>query len=435
MRRISGLPRTTCLAFSKDGRILALGGRDRKVLLWDVRKQTAVAEYMGHASSVRDLSFSPDGKTLAVAAGAELTCWNVVTGEPATTFPAPFWSSVAFSGDQRFLAATGAISRIFRVAEEDLLTAIARPSEPEGKILRPYELPVAPPIDMASRPLAETPPGQDAPAPGKQPADFNRAALAAAEEAQRLAKLAYEHRRNNEQDDVRSSCQQAIEKYREAVKLATQGSINLNEFDWCLSAARLGNMLGLLEINSGDPQSAVQTFDEALEFIQRATQNGIWAEASSLHGALLSNQGLALQDLGRDAEAIRRFDDAINRQKFAVKRGDKEQYRLYLRNHYAAKCESLAKLKEHERLAEAAKHLPEPMGTWEDWRHAAERLAVCLKLAREDQTLSQERREKLLANYRADLVAYLSKAVAAGAPIEQLRNDAAFEEFRDELQK
>ncbi len=172
-------------------------------------------------------------------------------------------------------------------------------------------------------------------------------------------------------------------------------------------------MLGLLESKSGEAQAAVETFDKALELIQRATQNGIGAEASSLNGALQSNQGLALQDLGRDAEAIIRFESAINRQKFALTFGDKEQYRLYLRNHYAAKCDSLARLKEHERLAEAAKHLPEPLGAWRDWRHAAERLALCVKLARDDQTLSNERREKLVAQYRTSVVGYLSKAIAA----------------------
>ncbi len=207
--RISGNPRTNCLTFSEDGRILAIGGRDRSVLLWDVRKQSAMAEYMGHASSVRDLSFSRDGKTLAVAAGTELTCWNIVTGEPATTFVAPYWSSLEFGGDQRFLAATGAISQVFRAGDGDLLPEISKPSESNGKILRPYKLPVAPPIDAAeatSRRPGDAPLGQNAAALRKQQADFDNAAMAAADEAQRLAKLAYEHRRNNEGEDLERTC-------------------------------------------------------------------------------------------------------------------------------------------------------------------------------------------------------------------------------------
>ena len=56
------------VAFSPDGHILASGGGDDMVRLWDLtdaRHPTLLANLTGHDSVVRGMAFSPDGRILA----------------------------------------------------------------------------------------------------------------------------------------------------------------------------------------------------------------------------------------------------------------------------------------------------------------------------------------------------------------------------------
>ena len=56
------------VAFSPDGRTLALASREGTVQLWDVASGKTLAVLKGHSSAVRRVAFSPDGRTLASGA-------------------------------------------------------------------------------------------------------------------------------------------------------------------------------------------------------------------------------------------------------------------------------------------------------------------------------------------------------------------------------
>ena len=69
----------TNFSFSADGRFLASSHRDGTVRLFDVVTAQQKTTFTGHTGEVYSISFSPDGKTLASACGTELWLWDVTT--------------------------------------------------------------------------------------------------------------------------------------------------------------------------------------------------------------------------------------------------------------------------------------------------------------------------------------------------------------------
>jgi len=100
---VSGSP-VNSVAFSPDGRILAVGDNRGDVGLWDVAtgRRTVLAE----GSPVYGVAFSPDGRTLAVGdARGDVGLWDVATGRRTVTLAeGTLVNSVAFSPDGRILA-------------------------------------------------------------------------------------------------------------------------------------------------------------------------------------------------------------------------------------------------------------------------------------------------------------------------------------------
>src|SRR5262249_51458539 len=70
------------VAFSPDGKVLASGGYDNRIRLWDQNTGKEVRNLEGHKSYVNSIAFSGDGKWLASGGqDNELILWEVATGK------------------------------------------------------------------------------------------------------------------------------------------------------------------------------------------------------------------------------------------------------------------------------------------------------------------------------------------------------------------
>ena len=107
------------VAFSPDGKTLAMASREGNVLLWDVATGKLLETLKGHSSSVSALVFSPDGRTLASGSVDQtVRLWNVDTRQELMQLDSGSIElgrvqSLAFSPDGQHLLTGGRGSTAF----------------------------------------------------------------------------------------------------------------------------------------------------------------------------------------------------------------------------------------------------------------------------------------------------------------------------------
>ncbi|WP_448519193.1 OmpA family protein [Rhodoflexus sp.] len=132
------------IRFSPNGKMLASGGSDGQIIIWDVATGRILRKMKGHAKTVYEVTFNKDGKLLASAGEEGTACvWEVATGKnigcfqnkPFPTFSGIFKqdlvsvSFVVFSPNSRYIYFSGDNGYIMKADLKMAISGQVQPAE------------------------------------------------------------------------------------------------------------------------------------------------------------------------------------------------------------------------------------------------------------------------------------------------------------------
>ena len=131
------------VAFSPDGKLVASGGADNNIILWDLATGKPTKTLSGHKAQVYSVAFSADGKQFVSASGDKtVIVWNLADGKPIKTLEGAkdILYRVAFvAGDKQVIA--GGVDKILHIWDiasgKEVKTLSGQPDEIYGLAFSP----------------------------------------------------------------------------------------------------------------------------------------------------------------------------------------------------------------------------------------------------------------------------------------------------------